>query len=234
MDILYTLFIETHMIAGITALIVFWLPALTKKGSPIHRKAGKWFVVAMSIVAITGVPLTIRFLAVGQWVGATFLAYLLLITVTSISTAWFSLKLKHDRDRYYGTPYKLLSGVNLVVGLGVMALGIRFDVMLLTLFSFIGIFAGIDGLNRARKKYELSEKWWLQEHLGGMIGGGIAAHVAFGAFGLRRLWPEYGAFDGIVGMLPWILPVVIGVAASVYSTRRYAPNKPLPKKVAAS
>ncbi|MDX1442614.1 MAG: hypothetical protein R3270_02420 [Gammaproteobacteria bacterium] len=225
MDILYTLFLKTHMFAGLAALVVFWLPALTKKGSPVHRKAGKWFVIAMTIVAITGVPLTARFYLMGQWVGATFLAYLLVITMTAISTAWFSLKLKHDRDRYYGTPYKLLSVLNVAVGGSVLYLGLAYDVMLLTLFSFIGILAGIDGLKRARKKDELSDKWWLEEHLGGMIGAGIAAHVAFGAFGLRQILPEYGAFDGFVGMLPWILPVVIGVAASVYSTRKYAPKQ---------
>ncbi|MDX1455640.1 MAG: hypothetical protein R3217_09310 [Gammaproteobacteria bacterium] len=225
---LYTLFLKTHMVAGLAALAVFWLPALTKKGSPVHRKAGKWFVIAMTIVAITGIPLTARAYLLGHWVSATFLAYLLVITMTAISTAWFSPKLKHDRNRYYGMPYKLLSALNVAAGASVLYLGIANDVILLTLFSSIGIIAGIDGLRRARKKDELSAKWWLEEHLAGMIGAGIAAHVAFGAFGLRQVMPQYGAFDGFVGMLPWILPVVVGVAASIYSTRKYAPKQKQP------
>lgn len=226
MEILYTLVLKSHMVAGLLALPIFWLPALARKGSPVHRRAGRWFMLLMSIVAITGIPLTIRFFYSGQWIAATFLGYLLVITVTAIATAWFALKLKQDAPKYFGTWYRALALLNLIAGSLVLYLGISRDVTLFVIFAFIGLFAGIDMFNKAFRPTKREANWWLHEHLGGMIGAGIAAHVAFGAFGLRRLWPEYGSFDGLVGMLPWIVPPVVGIAASIYSSKKYRTKMP--------
>lgn len=220
MNALYQSTLGVHFVAGIVALLSFWAPALARKGGHVHRKAGKLFVIAMLLVGVTALPLSLRFLLAGQWVGATFLLYLLVITMTGVGCAWYALKFKHEPIRYYGQGYTATAWLNILSGGIVLALGLAHGVTLLAVFSVIGLLAGYDMLKR-RTTMPSDVNWWLQEHLGGMIAGGIAAHVAFGAFGLRRIWPAYGAFDGVIGMLPWILPVVIGVAASTYSSRKY-------------
>ena len=58
-----------------------------------------------------------------------------------------------------------------------------------------------------------------------MIGSGIAAHVAFLAFGSRQLFPEL-PLNGL-GVLPWITPVVVGVVATFWLNRHYR-SKPNP------
>ena len=32
----------SHLVAGAIALILFWVPALTRKGGVVHRRAGRW------------------------------------------------------------------------------------------------------------------------------------------------------------------------------------------------
>jgi hypothetical protein len=218
---IYQLLLVTHAVAGIAGLFAFWLPALSRKGGRVHRTAGKFFLLAMLIVTVTGIPLALVLLASGQWVPAVFLLYLAILLSTSTASAWGALKLKQRPDRYFGKAYLATAWLLVVSGVLVSALGIFYGVMLLTIFGVIGPFAAIDMFKRYRMAHRPAN-WWLLEHFGGMIGGGIATHVAFGAFGLRRLWPEYAALDGWVGMLPWILPVVIGIAASMWLDRKYA------------
>lgn len=48
-----------HIIAGAIALLVLFIPMLTKKGGNVHRKVGWVFVAAMAVGALTAVAMTI-------------------------------------------------------------------------------------------------------------------------------------------------------------------------------
>ncbi len=230
-EIVYKAVLHAHLACGLAALPLFWIPAVVRKGSRVHRAAGKLFLLAMLVVIVTGVPLAFRFLAEGRWVFAVFLLYIAVITAMSAGTAWFALRLKRSPARYFGKVYAATAVFMFLSGATVIALGWHFQVWLLFFFGVIGPFLGFRMLRKFRAT-EHDTNWWLHEHLGGMIGGGIATHVAFGAFGLRRLWPAYATIDGIAGMLPWLLPVVIGFAASAWLERRYANGLPRRKAVA--
>src|SRR5690606_30185412 len=195
-------------------LVSFWIPALTRKGSRVHRAAGKVFLVAMLVVVATGVPLAARLFWYDQWVFGVFLLYLVVITAAAVGSAWFALRFKREPARYYGAGYRATAWLMLASGLTVIAAGLLNQVWLLFFFGLIGPFVALDMFKRLRAT-ERDANWWLQEHLGGMIGGGIATHVAFGAFGLRQLWPAYASLDGWIGMLPWLAPVVSGTIASI-------------------
>ncbi|HEX7046572.1 MAG TPA: hypothetical protein VF275_03235 [Gammaproteobacteria bacterium] len=228
-ELLYKVMLAAHAIAGLAALGAFWIPALTKKGSRVHRAAGKTFLVAMIVVIVTGVPLALRFFLLGEWVIAVFLLYIAIITGVSVGTAWYALQLKREPERYFGPAYRAAMIAMLVSGLGVTFLGGYNGVWLLFFFGFIGPFAAHDMYKRMRPTRDAH--WWLQEHLSGMIGGGIAAHVAFGAFGLRQLWPAYADIDGWIGMLPWLAPVAIGLTASAWLERKYARGASSPQPI---
>lgn len=223
--LIYQLLLVTHSVAGIAGLVAFWIPALAKKGGRIHRTAGKFFLLAMLLVTVTGIPLAVVLFTRGQWIFAVFLLYLAVLLSTSTASAWGALKLKHRPDRYFGKEYIATAWLLAASGGLVSALGLIYGVMLLTIFGVIGPLAAIDMFKRYRMTSR-SANWWLFEHFGGMIGGGIATHVAFGAFGLRRLWPGYAALDGWIGMLPWILPVALGIVAGMLLERKYTIAKP--------
>lgn len=42
-----------HILAGFTALLIFWIPLVTKKGGSIHRRIGWVYIGAMTVVSIS-------------------------------------------------------------------------------------------------------------------------------------------------------------------------------------
>ena len=89
--------------------------------------------------------------------------------------------------------------------------------MLLAL-SPVGISSGI-GILKYLGGSLPSPRQWMYEHLGAMIGAGIAFHTAFAVFGINRLVSL--RIDGALAVVPWILPAAIGIPASVIWARHY-------------
>lgn len=221
---LYEAFRHTHAWVGIAALMLFWVPALTRKGGTVHRLAGRYYVYFMLVVTATGLALSVRFLLGGQMVAGVFLGYLGVITFTAVWTGWRVLSAKRSAAAYITPAYRVLAVLNLVAGAAVLVLGLVEQVWLFVVFSPIGLLAGFSMLRFMRSPP--GDRWyWLYEHFGGMIGSGIAAHVAFLAFGSRQLFPDW-PLDGL-GMLPWITPVVVGIIATAWLNRHYR-RKPNP------
>lgn len=212
-----------HLVAGACALVLFWIPALTRKGGVTHRRAGRIYVWAMSVVVATAVPLSIAFFIRGDWQVGTFLSYLGVITFSALWSGRRVLDVKASAAAFR-TPFLAAVGVlNFVSALAVLALAWTlasesFTRILFTAFSIVGLSAAWDTLKFFRQP-PTDRRWWWYEHFGGMIGSGIAAHTAFGAFGMRRLFPELEL--GPWGLLPWIAPSVVGTIAIVWLTRHY-------------
>jgi hypothetical protein len=52
-------FLTVHVAAGLVAVIAGGLAALTRKGSPRHVQAGRWFYRAITVVFVTAAALTV-------------------------------------------------------------------------------------------------------------------------------------------------------------------------------
>jgi hypothetical protein len=52
-------FLTVHVAAGLTAVVTGAIAALTRKGSPRHVRAGRWFYRAITVVFLTAAALTI-------------------------------------------------------------------------------------------------------------------------------------------------------------------------------
>lgn len=212
-----------HLAAGITALVLFWIPAVAPKGGPLHRRVGLVYVWAMWGVLATGLPLALMFFMRGQWFFGGFLAYLAIITGTGLWAARAVLRHKADAASFR-TPAHAATGVaNLLAALGVLALALfapMWDEVrpLFFAFSIIGLFAAWETWRFFRAP-PTDRRWWWYEHLGNMIGTGIAGHTAFAAFGARALFPELG-LDGW-GLIPWLGPTVVGVTATAWLNAHY-------------
>ncbi len=220
----YQILVAAHASIGVVALASFWSAAFLRKGSPLHRRAGQVFLLAMTGIIATGVPMAIDRFAQGHTVTATFLAYLLVITATGVWSAWRAIRDKHDVARYTGPVFAGLAWLSLLSGVGVLALGIKVGSPLLMGFSSIGLFAGIDMLRKRRHRARLGAKprWWLIEHYTAMLGNGIATHIAFLGIGLPRLLP---AVDGtVLHYGAWFGPLVVAVIAKLVLDRRWKPK----------
>jgi hypothetical protein len=221
----YQLLVATHVGIGAIALASFWGAALLRKGSPLHRRTGQVFLVAMTGIIATGLPMAAyAWLVRERPVTATFLAYLLVITATGVWSAWRAIRDKHDVVRYTGPVYAGLAWLSLLSGVGVLALGLRVGAPLLMGFSAVGVFAGVDMLRKRmqRERLAVRPRWWLVEHYTAMLGNGIATHIAFLGIGLPRLLP---GIDGTaLHYTAWFGPLVVAVIAKVVLDRRWKPK----------
>jgi hypothetical protein len=211
MQMLLDALLFAHVAGGAVGLIAFWVPALTRKGSPLHRKAGRVYVRGMSVVLATSLPLSLASFVRGNWVGGTFLLYLFIITGFALYTGLQALKSKAGPSHYITPAYRVMAWALVVGGATVLTVGVVTQTWLLAGFSFIGLSAGPNAIATIRRPPTDPKFWWYR-HFGGMIGTGIAAHVAFLNFGAQRLIPGFSLGDW--GMLAWFAPVVIGLVAT--------------------
>ncbi|WP_376693974.1 hypothetical protein [Wenzhouxiangella sp. EGI_FJ10409] len=218
-----------HALVGTVALATFWTAALARKGSPLHKTVGKVYLLAMIGVAATAVPLALSQALQGQWLGAVFLGYLVILVSHACRLAWLAIRWKRDFKRYTGTGFRLGAMLLGLSGLGVSVLGMVHGAWLLIIFGLIGPMAALDARKLIRSGPQ-SPKWWLKEHYGAMIGNGVATHIAFLQIGLMRLVPGLG--DSVVQHLAWFGPLVLAFVAGYWLDRRYMRPRPMPSKPA--
>ncbi|MFC5578825.1 hypothetical protein ACFPOA_12485 [Lysobacter niabensis] len=221
----YPLLVAVHAAIGVVALGSFWSAAFLRKGSPLHRRAGQLFLLAMVGIIATGMPMAAyAWLVRDRPVTAAFLGYLIVITATGVWSAWRAIRDKDDVAHYTGPVYVGFAWLSLLSGIGVLALGIKVGAPLLTGFSVVGLFAGFDMLRKRVQRERLAAKprWWLVEHYTAMVGNGIATHIAFLGIGLPRLLP---GIDGTaLHYAAWFGPLVVAVVAKLILDRRWKPK----------
>lgn len=216
-----------HALVGTVALVTFWTAGLTRKGSPVHRGAGKIYLLAMIGVIVTAVPLTLAAALEEQWASAVFLAYLIVLVSHACRLAWLAIRWKRDFQRYTGPGYRISAASVTVAGLAVVIVGVFYNAWLLIIFGLIGPLGGLEARNLVRKGPQ-GPKWWLKEHYGAMIGNGVATHIAFLQIGLMRLIPGLG--DTMIQHLAWFGPLALGIAAGYWLDHRYMRPRPTPAR----
>jgi hypothetical protein len=218
-----------HVVAGGCALILFWIPAIARKGGRTHIRAGWFYVACMSVVVVTAftmsglaftIPLAVRRIARplspseladflrGQRLSATFLAYLAGVTLTSGWQGIWAARTKRE-PRAMRTPISL--GLNVVLffaGWAVLVLGINYRSGPLIALSPLGPFIGAGNLRYLLRGPQSRMHWWY-EHLSSMIATGIAGYTAFLVFGAARLLPSVARSQ--LYTIFWVLPALIGV-----------------------
>jgi hypothetical protein len=216
-----------HISAGTLALACFWTAASLRKGSEGHRIVGRTFLIAIVGVCLTGIGIAIAAFERQQPVRGTFFAYLVLLTATPSWVAWRAIRDKRDVKRFAGPLYHVLGWANVVAGVTVLALGIRFQQLVLGVASVLGLIAGSAMLRFARD-LPTGRTWWLARHYGSMVAVGIATHVAFLNLGLSHVVPaEWGT---TVVRLSWFAPITLALLARVWLDRKYG----VPRTVAAT
>lgn len=223
-----------HIVIGAAALFVFWVPIAARKGSPLHKKAGRWFVWGMTAVSVTGIllssmvlfdPVAIR--AGGQTLEMTdafrtaqsarvFSLFLLMLSVLVFATARHAvlvLQARNDRSALRAPLHVVAQVMTGVLAIVTGYVGYLHGEILLIIFFFIGL-SGSIGMLRYTFKATLRDKEWIIEHIGSTIGSGIAAYTAFFAFGGRALLSQL--LVGAWQVVPWVLPTIIG---TIYARR---------------
>lgn len=222
-----------HVLFGVVGLAAFWVPVVARKGAVNHVRFGKIFVwSAYVLLSAAAIALLARLSGLaakgigpadepGLFAFIVFLAYLTLITLVSVRHGMSVLQHKMDP-----------AGVRTWINTGLAWLAISASVfiilyalivsppkkILLFALSPIGLSIGYGNLSYMRAAAP-SKRAWMYEHLGAMLGSGIAFHTAFAVFGVTRLF-DIG-LNGWVAIIPWVAPSVIGIPAILIWTRHY-------------
>jgi hypothetical protein len=236
---LYKLVLSPHIAAGLTELAAFWTPAFARKGGTTHVQVGRVFYKATCVIAVTGLaiaalvllaPLAVHPRAAAQFAAAAtqdrlsafFLVYLVIITFAPV---YHGVRVLETR----GTPGKMRTPFHTALGIAAIAAAAGMIVLALVArqpvfaaLSPIGFLSGRSNLQFARQPYASRLAWWY-EHMGSMLGGGIAFHTAFLVIGAGRLLGTQ--LSGFTAVLPWILPSLVGIPATAiwvaYYRRRF-------------
>ncbi|NVK23191.1 MAG: hypothetical protein HWD86_11790 [Kangiellaceae bacterium] len=227
----------THIIGGFIGLVLFWIPIFSKKGSKLHRQMGKywtWLARVVVLSALAGLFLYIpeiieKNISPNNYAFLLFLGYLSVVTYIVIVYGVAVLESKNN-PQSMNTPYwNAMAYTSFAVSAFIIAFALIVNPgskYVLIALSPIGIGTGYgiltyirNGGSKYSKKGSLVSKGWLYEHLGSMLGAGIAFHTAFAVFGMTRLF-DIG-LEGMVAVIPWILPAAIGIPAQYIWTRHY-------------
>jgi hypothetical protein len=229
----------THIAAGGLALLLFWVPVMLQKGSKWHVRVGWAFAILMSVVIVTAfamgimmatLPLQIRgitktlapdelaaFLKAMR-ISAAFLLYLAGVTLAALWQGIFAIRTRRN-PRESRTPFAV--GLNALVALsGVAMIGLGFmehDAPLVALGP-VGLLIGGGNLQYMLRGPKSKMHWWY-EHIGGMIGTGIAGYTAFFVNGGMRLFPSLLRHQ--LYTIFWVLPSIIGIPAIIFTVAHY-------------
>jgi hypothetical protein len=229
-----------HIACGCVGLAAFWVPVLTRKGGPTHRKAGWVYVSAMlGVVASAGVLAALLFRdpeaghdfaggqseeAAASVARARAIALLFgALALLTFTNGWHGLRVLRAKRNplQMRTAFNMgLHASNVLVGLPLLVLGVRDGVPLFVVFGVLCFVTGATDL-RSLWRPSPDPRYWLYAHLNSMIATGIAAHTAFLALGAVRLVPHLYALSPALYGIPWIAPTAIGFVAITLLQRHY-------------
>ena len=222
-----------HVTFGAIGLTAFWVPVLTRKGAANHVRFGRIFVWSAYIVlGAAALALARRVVSLlGEGSGPSdapilyalivFLAYLTYVTFVIVRHGMGALRNKQNPAALRTTFNKGLAYGSVVASTLIILYALILsppNKILLFALSPIGFATG-SGILRYIKSESLSPREWMYEHLGAMLGAGIAFHTAFAVFGAGQLF-DLG-LTGWVAVIPWIAPAAIGIPATTIWTRHY-------------
>ena len=223
----------THVTAGFIGLTAFWVPIFTRKGASRHRLFGKVFKYSAYVV------LTAAFFSVGYHIidalargvspsdapgefgFVVFLGYIAIATAVMLHHGLTVLEHKRSLSEMNRPLDNGLAWTSIGAGVFIIAYAAYYNppnAVLLYALSPLGILTG-RGILVAIKAEDGVQRAWFYEHMGSMIGTGIAFHTAFAVFGSLQLW-DLG-LDGWVAVIPWVAPAIVGVPAIFIWVRHY-------------
>ncbi len=215
-----------HAAIGTAALSTFWIAGMSKKGSSVHKLAGKIYLLAMTGIIMSAVPMAISMLFNKKYVSGAFFLYLAVITTTTVWCSWRAIRDKKDWQAYVGKAYRFLMLLNLLSATAIVSVAILVPnniQIILIAFSSIGIISAVNMFRFSRAAPQ-DPRWWMREHLTSMIGNGVATHIAFLSIGLPRLLPMLSG--PVLQNMAWLGPLTLSIFAGIYLKRKYVPKRP--------
>jgi fluoride ion exporter CrcB/FEX len=197
-----------HAFAGTLALVIAPLAMLASKGSDAHRRWGKVFFYAMSVVVVTAI-------IAGIVRPNILIALVALFSFHMLASGYRALYLKrlHEGQRMQRWDFILqgsaavINGALFLWGLINLTMGRRDSASIIFfVFGSVGLFMVWRNVHQFYKR-SVDKREWLYMHMTGFLGGYIATVSAFSAVNLHMIQPIW---------LQWLWPTIIGSPLIAY------------------
>lgn len=212
----FTMVLCVHVVAGSVALLSFWIPLVSKKGSRLHIHSGMTFIASIGVVVACGVIMTLmhRSDPLNPPPSAAKTAFFLFLCLFTIAAAWHGLRVYHMQKApgdYALFMEKFNSFIVVLFGISTAVLGFKEGNLLYTIFPAIGILIGL-------KQYFFWNGWpyaefktLMAEHMRSMITCVISSLTAFCVIAIPR-------FTGMnaESLILWFGPTVVFVPLIIY------------------
>lgn len=217
-----------HILGGAVGLVAMFVPLLTKKGSPLHRRVGKVFALAMIVAGVGGIAMSVTQLASpGLFVDAprhglarTNGLFLGTIGLLMLGAVQQMLRALDRKKQAAPRPSRLdiaLPVASVVAGVITAAVGVGVGAPLLVGFGLLTLANAIGNLRFVLRPLSSPKAWWYQHMQGAMVAM-ISAITAFVVFGGRQ-WLG-GLLPAQLGWTLWVAPAVVLVPLfSVWTAR---------------
>lgn len=204
-----------HIIVGALALVTGGVALSSEKGKSVHLKSGRIYVLAMTMVFVTGI-------AMASYTFNRFLFLIAFLSYYSVFCGVRILRLKKLHKAQRPKWFDWFAGVvNTIANLIFLGLGVHYlfkngplsgSALLSMGFGMGGLLISYVNLHpfivRPKKAYH-----WYLSHIGNMMGGYIATLTAF----LSTLVTRYDIMNPFLG---FALPSLIGVPVLIFWQRR--------------
>ncbi len=205
---------NVHLVFGSLALVLFWLQLARRKGGSSHTRAGWGYAASMIGVLVSSIPMIAIAMNRGQLEVGFFLGFLFLITTVAGLEAIMASRNRDSGAWIRGPLFKSLTALIGAYSLLLFVMYFRIGLTVLLLMAAVGVLATIEGL--IRMQLGRPYVWWV-EHVNGILGTGIAIHVAFFSFGLR------GLFGGeSFSIWTFVVPIDASQLFAIYFKRTFA------------
>lgn len=215
----YLIVRNIHIGLGVVALLSFWTTAVLRKGTALHRRIGGVYMLAMTGILVTALPLAGAAFAGRQPVKGAFLSYLILIVGTALWIAWRAIEDRRSLTQFMGIWLLPVAWANILAGLGIFVTGLTFSAPILMGLALIGPLVGRQ-LLRLRTHPPTGRGWWLQRHYTAIIASGAGTHISFLNIGLQHLVPH--TYSGAANLFAWFAPVITAALALIWVHHRYS------------
>lgn len=245
MSFTYQALLFIHVAVGFLSLILFWIPIIAKKGSPLHIRTGHWYAKVMYAVGFSAFalalmlmidPITFKFPnndfndeLKAKYTAQMRTSGLFLLAISTLVLVGVKHGLQSVRAK--GNQALMRRADSLAINLALLAVGLWLGITaaggspMSVLYYIFAALCAVTATNNLRfcLKHKVTRGEQIVAHIGGIVGAGIGSHTAFFVFGANRFLAEL--LTGYVGIVPWVLPGVVGTLLIFQQSRKYRPRR---------
>ncbi len=157
--------VAAHVGVGSIALAGFWVALLVRKGSPVHRAAGRVCLATLVLVGLSVGPILLARPGPFDPGWVVQMIYLTTCLGTVSMIGFTAIRYRATPERFRGPAFRMLGPVLLGLGGVVLVGGIASGDPVPIILSWVGLVFGPAMIAFARFRGELHPRWWLGWHL---------------------------------------------------------------------